>query len=44
MRKLIDRIRQGLADRYDVERSLGKGGMATVFLAVDRQTGDQVAL
>ena len=44
MRKLIDRIRQGLADRYDVERLLGKGGMATVFLAVDRKTGDQVAL
>ncbi len=44
MRKLIDRIRHGLADRYDVERLLGKGGMAAVFLAVDRKTGDQVAL
>ena len=44
MSKLIDRIRQGLADRYDVQRTLGKGGMATVFLAVDRRTGEQVAL
>jgi serine/threonine-protein kinase len=44
VKQLIDRIRQGLADRYDVERTLGKGGMATVFLAVDRTTGDHVAL
>lgn len=44
MAELIDRIRTALADRYEVERTVGKGGMATVFLAVDRKTGDQVAL
>ena len=32
------------AGRYRVERELGRGGMATVFLCVDTQTDDQVAL
>jgi serine/threonine-protein kinase len=43
-RELIDVVRDGLADRYRVERVLGKGGMATVFLAVDVLTNEQVAL
>ena len=42
--ELIDVVRFGLAERYRVERFLGKGGMATVFLAEDVSTGDQVAL
>lgn len=33
-----------LADRYDVERELGRGGMATVHLALDRKHGRQVAI
>ncbi len=33
-----------LADRYAVERELGRGGMATVYLAEDRKHGRQVAV
>ena len=33
-----------LADRYAVERELGHGGMATVYLAEDRKHGRKVAL
>jgi serine/threonine protein kinase len=32
------------ADRYVVERSLGAGGMGTVYLARDRNTGQDIAL
>ena len=31
-------------DRYEVERELGEGGTGAVFLARDRETGEQVAL
>lgn len=33
-----------LADRYDVVRQLGRGGMATVYLAVDARHRRQIAL
>ncbi|MBI4501698.1 MAG: protein kinase [Gemmatimonadetes bacterium] len=33
-----------LADRYTLERELGRGGMATVYLAVDRKYGRRVAI
>ena len=33
--ELADRIKEGLSDRYQLERELGRGGMATVFLARD---------
>lgn len=33
--ELLEQLKAGLSDRYDVERELGKGGMATVFLARD---------
>ena len=33
-----------LADRYVVERELGRGGMATVYLAEDRKHGRKVAI
>jgi serine/threonine protein kinase/beta-lactam-binding protein with PASTA domain len=33
-----------IADRYRVIRTLGQGGMATVYLADDRNTGQQVAV
>jgi serine/threonine protein kinase len=31
----IERLRASLADRYAIERELGAGGMATVYLADD---------
>ncbi|HVU50567.1 MAG TPA: protein kinase [Polyangia bacterium] len=34
----------GTFDRFDIERLVGSGGMATVYRAVDRQTGEPVAL
>jgi len=37
-------LHQGLSDRYAVERTLGQGGMATVWLARDLRYGRQVAL
>jgi serine/threonine-protein kinase len=35
MPDLPDRLRAALADRYTIERELGSGGMATVYLAED---------
>jgi TolB-like protein/Flp pilus assembly protein TadD len=44
MTELLDRLKVALADRYAVEREVGRGGMATVFLAQDRRHGRPVAL
>ena len=33
----LDHLRSALADRYTVDRELGEGGMATVYLASDRK-------
>src|SRR5512134_2190729 len=44
MAELLDRLRTALTDRYDVEREIGRGGMATVFLARDRRHGRSVAV
>src|SRR5205814_9543887 len=44
VRDLLDSLRQALADRYAVERELGRGGMATVFLAQDLKHQRSVAI
>jgi len=41
---LLDSLRETLADRYAVERELGRGGMATVFLAQDLKHHRSVAI
>lgn len=44
MTDLRERLQSGLADRYRLERELGRGGMATVFLATDLKHKRPVAL
>jgi serine/threonine-protein kinase len=44
MDSLPDRLRLALASRYRVERQLGAGGMATVYLAEDLRHQRRVAL
>ena len=39
-----DRLAAALADRYRLERELGQGGMATVYLAEDVKHRRKVAL
>jgi serine/threonine protein kinase/tetratricopeptide (TPR) repeat protein len=41
---LLDSLRQALADRYEVERVLGQGGFATVYLGFDRRHHRRVAI
>ena len=40
----MERLTTALADRYRIERELGQGGMATVYLAHDLRHDRQVAL
>ncbi len=42
--RMLDQLRRALTDRYDVDREIGAGGMATVFLAQDRRHGRRVAI
>ena len=44
MNDALDRLKSALADRYTVERELGAGGMATVYLAEDLKHGRKVAV
>ncbi|HEX3927306.1 MAG TPA: protein kinase, partial [Gemmatimonadales bacterium] len=41
---IVDRLSASLADRYRVERELGAGGMATVYLAHDIKHDRKVAI
>jgi TolB-like protein/predicted Zn-dependent protease len=41
---LREELQRGLADRYAIERELGRGGMATVYLATDLRHDRPVAL
>src|SRR5512135_1092465 len=41
---ITERLRASLADRYRIERELGAGGMATVYLAQDLRYDRKVAI
>ena len=44
MTDIASRLAAALADRYRIERELGQGGMATVYLAQDLKHDRKVAL
>ena len=44
MADTFERLKAALADRYTIERELGAGGMATVYLAEDTKLHRKVAL
>ena len=44
MNNPLDRLKDALADRYTIERELGAGGMATVYLAEDVKHHRKVAV
>ena len=44
MTDYLNRLREALADRYTIERELGRGGMAVVYLAEDMKHHRKVAV
>ena len=44
MPEVLHRLQVALSDRYRLERELGQGGMATVYLAEDLKHGRKVAI
>src|SRR5437879_1129400 len=44
MLDVLDSLRESLAPRFDVERQIGAGGMARVYLAVERHPRRRVAI
>src|SRR6185369_3633451 len=44
MPEVLAKLREALAGRYEIERELGRGGMATVYLARDVQHDRPVAI
>jgi serine/threonine-protein kinase len=41
---VLERLKAALSDRYTIERELGSGGMATVYLADDLKLHRKVAV
>jgi serine/threonine-protein kinase len=41
---LLDEIRTALADHYAIDREIGRGGMATVYLAEDLKHHRSIAI
>jgi serine/threonine-protein kinase len=39
----VERLKAALAERYVIERELGRGGMATVYLARDADAAKRLA-
>ena len=44
MSEVVSRSRGALPDRHRIERELGQGGMATVYLALDLRYERRVAI
>ncbi len=44
LNEIVDHLRKALADRYTIEREIGSGGMATVYLAEDLKHHRKVAI
>jgi tRNA A-37 threonylcarbamoyl transferase component Bud32/TolB-like protein len=44
MPDIIEQLRASISDRYSIERELGRGGMATVYLATDVRHDRKVAI
>ena len=44
MVELIEKVRDVLSDRYAVDREIGRGGMATVYLAEQLKPRRRVAI
>ena len=44
MSDILTRLQVALGDRYQIERKIGEGGMATVYLARDLKHGRRVAI
>jgi len=44
MSGVFDRLQEGLADRYAIEREIGRAGMATVYVAQDLKHRRPVAV
>ena len=40
MSEVIERLQTAVSDRYAVDREIGRGGMATVYLAEDAVSPD----